>query len=131
MEACDVCGMLEKRTEKKLVSVCDCYKKYEDQGRMHEECLKEYLMQLSARNEDAVAHFCPICGEQYRVRISYKFVCDWAHFCTARSLNNMFELIVVFFTMLCCASCFLILDFDVRTRRCVVGCACVRTRRGR
>jgi hypothetical protein len=39
-EACQLCGELEPRRARKLISVCDCNKKREDEGKMHRECLK-------------------------------------------------------------------------------------------
>ena len=81
---------------------------------MHRECLKAYLVKLSERNEDATRHVCPRCHEPFRVVMTHRFVCDCAHVCTPRALNNMFELVIVGFTLLCCASVFMVLDYDVR-----------------
>ena len=137
MEACEVCGEMEKITEKKLVSVCgsllgvdctlhtptpppnltpaphtDCYKKYEDRGRMHRACLKSHLAKLlSERSEKQLV--CYRCRQQYRVHVEHTFVCDCAHLCTPRALSSAFELVVVAFTMVMTATVFLLIDFKV------------------
>ena len=132
-----MCGEMEKITEKKLVSVCgslrgldgtlhtptpppnltpaphtDCYKKYEDRGRMHRACLKSHLAKLlSERSEKQLV--CYRCRQQYRVHVEHTFVCDCAHLCTPRALSSAFELVVVAFTMVMTATVFLLIDFKV------------------
>ena len=39
--------------------------------------------------------------------------CDFAHCTRAKSLNNLFELIVIGLTLFCCVSVFFLLDYDV------------------
>lgn len=111
-EACQLCGELEPRRARKLISVCDCNKKREDEGKMHRECLKAYLETLSRRDEGSSDHRCPVCGQKYRVRMFHRFSLDWDRLCSCRVVNNACELCMLVLTL--CATIFAYTLLDMK-----------------
>lgn len=94
----------------------DCYKKFEDRGKMHRACLQDHLAVLSAQNEDVAVHSCPRCSKPYRLNVHHAFKCDFSHVCTARAINHAFEFSIVVFTLLCTVFAFFLLDWEELSR---------------
>ena len=115
---CDFCG----RRGGTLVSVCNCYKKHEDRGRVHLECFKARALELSrvrliflfpkpvhifSRANLLIQcdttrrpRVCAQCGAEYRLAWSSEFQFVWKRFLSGRSLGIFCQLLMIIVTLL-------------------------------
>ena len=90
---CEGCGEVARGDERPLVSPCDCYKKEEDLGRWHVECLKKMLESRDVQDGAT----CLRCRQKLRLR--FRMQLTWHTLCSAASLSSLFELAVLVFSV--------------------------------
>lgn len=64
------------------------YKKHEDRGRFHAECVKELIAQ---NDTEGGTPRCPLCRQPYRLQVSKKF--SFAKICSYAACSQFSELV--------------------------------------
>lgn len=113
MNVCEICGTDESKIRSRLIAPCDCYKKYEDCGKMHLDCFQEYIQLLSQESDIEGPPRCPRCDCVYEVKLYHRFVCDWAHVCKSKALANACEFAMISFVFIMMLFTFSFMQFMV------------------
>eukprot|EP00736_Rhodelphis_marinus_P007832 Rmarinus@m.21592 len=97
---CRFCGQLDDIRD--LIGPCACYKK-SDTNLCHKECLEQYIS-LQTHYGDGMKGSemtCDTCGQQFQVKLAWRFRLDMKRLLSLTSIQSYFEFIMVSMVALC------------------------------
>jgi len=107
---CRICGSDEEQSL--LIAPCDCSGSLR---LVHTHCLQRWILSRPTRQQENNAlnirpaphnedgrFTCEICHSDYRIRVTYTFVWSRERCCTWRSLNHIFEMVILLIMLCVC-----------------------------